>query len=483
MLKRKRLAAFLLAASLLCSVIPSGCADSGGGTPSQQSSSSAEDPAGESSQESAEESKTPEMSGELKLLGPGKFTEEAPDGATDPVTGLFRAGYNEVVELFREKYPEVTLKIEAIPWDSYQAKIQTAVSAGEVDVILHGAVVLEATEDLNTYIERDPEIVDQLFLGTAVRHKYDDNYAYMAVTGIPATISPAMLMLDKQLFEDFGVEVPTADDLTWDKLLEISKQLTGTNPRTGEECYGMYPFKVDDSNIYKNIIAVNWARDVEGFIYHDNKAETEIHFDTPESVEAIDFLNQFVQLAPPGYLEGLGNEKQATEENNVAIYMSEDLMLAYDKSEANGIADRFAYLPLPMTEDGKSYTSHSGDWNLAIANTSQKKDMAWEFIKFMVTDPEVQQWYIDINAIPNNRDGFESYLALDRPYTDAIKRIYEKYPADFCYTSCEYWNTSFGPSNSVLANALGELFAGNTTAEECAQSIQQGLVEYRDSLK
>ena len=125
MLKRKRLAAFLLAASLLCSVIPSGCTDSGGGTPSQQSSSSAENPAGESSQESTEESQTPEMSGELKLLGPGKFTEVGPDGATDPVTGLFRPGYNEVVELFQEKYPKVTLKIEAIPWDSYQAKIQT----------------------------------------------------------------------------------------------------------------------------------------------------------------------------------------------------------------------------------------------------------------------------------------------------------------------------------------------------------------------
>ncbi len=477
-MKVKKLWALLSAASL-CAGLLSGCTDKGNETDSDQSVQVVND------EETVLESNgdVEEFSGELKLLGPGKFTEVGPDGATDPVTGLTLPGYTRVIELFEEKYPNVKVSVEAIPWDSYQAKIQTAVSGGEVDVILHGAVVLEATEDLNAYIEKDSEIVDQLFLGTAVRHKYDDNYAYMAVTGIPATISPVLLMLDKQIFEDFGVEIPTADELTWDGLLEIAKQLTGTNPKTGEECYGIYPFKVDDTNIYKNLIAVNWARNIEGFVYHDNKADTELHFDTPESIEAIDFLNQFVQLTPPGYLEGLGNEKMATEENNVAIYMGEDLMRAYDKSVVNGVGDRFVYLPLPLTEDGSSYTSHSGDWNLAIANTSQKKDLAWEFIKFMVTDPEVQQWYIEINAVPNNREGFESYLAMDRPYMDSIKKIYDKYPADFCYTSCQYWNTSFGPSNSVLANAFGELFAGNTNAEECAKSIQKGLEEYRDSLK
>ena len=99
-MKVKKLWALLSAASL-CAGLLSGCTDKGNETDSDQSAQVVND------EETVLESNgdVEEFSGELKLLGPGKFTEVGPDGATDPVTGLTLPGYTRVIELFEEKYP------------------------------------------------------------------------------------------------------------------------------------------------------------------------------------------------------------------------------------------------------------------------------------------------------------------------------------------------------------------------------------------
>ena len=428
----------------------------------------------------ADEKAHDEWTGTLRLLGPGCFATVGRDGVVDPVTGVQKPGYSVVEARLKEEFPNVTFELQANPWDSWQAKIQTAVAGEMVDVIIHGAAVLDVVEDLTPYLERDAWLKDELFIGAAIRHKDEDNFGALIPTGIPMTISPAMMILDKQLFADFGVELPDPATLTWRKLADIASQLTGENPVTGKQCYGVYPFSVSDGDIFKAYMDASWGVGAVNFLYADQKYQTQFGFTGEKSVEALTILRDLFLSAPRSFLEGLGTENVATEDNDIAIYLGEanNEITLYNMMEVRGIADRFVFYPLPVTDDGASYTSHSRDNNLAIAKNSPNKDLAWEVIKFLVTDEAVQQWFVDTMNVPNNKSGYEQLLKTGKGYVSAIQEIYRVYPTNFEAFSSEYWNNGYGPANSVGSMNLSEMYAGNITPEQCAANIQAALEEY-----
>ncbi len=418
------------------------------------------------------------FSGELKILGPHLIAEVGQDGVTDPVSGLFRPGYNVIINRFKELHPDVELQIEAIPWDSWQAKLQTAAAGNMVDVMSHGASILDIVEDLTPYIGNSPELEGALGVNAAIRYSDPNDYTKAVPLGMTITISPAVLMLDTQLFEDFGVEIPDAETFTYEKLLEIAEQLTGINPRTGEQSYGIYPYKSGDADIWKIFMNYNWAKGINPFTLAPDKFESTINFTSEEAIASFTYLNDLYQFAPESFIEGLGAELVGTADNNIAIYMNEGFTGEYKETVANGIEDRYLYIPLPKTDDGTSYSSHTGDWNLAIAKSSENKELAWEFIKFMLTDEVVQDWLIEIDAIPNNLAGMEKLKEVKPVIYDVSQKIAEVYPKDFFYASNNYWDNNFGTSNSVLSTNLTEMYAGRITPAECAQNVQDELEEY-----
>ena len=94
-----------------------------------------------------------------------------------------------------------------------------------------------------------------------------------------------------------------------------------------------------------------------------------------------------------------------TEDHNLAMIWAEDVYNVYNTIKAAGLEDRFMFLPLPKIQEGahKGITcSNVGDLNICIYKDTEQKELAWKFLKFLVTDPEVQQWFIETNSIPAN---------------------------------------------------------------------------------
>jgi ABC-type glycerol-3-phosphate transport system substrate-binding protein len=95
---------------------------------------------------------------------------------------------------------------------------------------MHGATMTDLTEDLSTYLENDPDYKNSIY-ATASRRTTAAPDVYK-VSGISLTLSPAVVWLDTKIFEDYGVTLPTGD-WTYDDVLSIAAQLTGTDPLTG----------------------------------------------------------------------------------------------------------------------------------------------------------------------------------------------------------------------------------------------------------
>ena len=485
----KRVLAMLMGTMMAVSAL-AGCS----GTDSQNgSSASADSSVTESKQD---EQTTPaddssggaantELSGTLKLYGPGLFTDVGPDGNTDIVTGVSRPGYNEVLERWKELYPNVDVEIETIPWDNWKAACQTAALSGDVDIVLHGSSITSICEPLTEYLEQDPEVKDAVGM-MAMRKNSDlaplDEYVPY---GLTVTVNPVMVVVDKEIFEHYGVELPDYENWTTEDVLALAEATTGTDPVTGEQTYGMSLIEAASAN--KNYI---WAsRAFNNVIYQwgDTLADTTVNFKNDTTKEVLDYINAFTPYTSPDYFEGLDTNNAYTEANNVAMIIIEDAYNAYNTIKAAGLEDKYMMAALPKIQGGEFdgiTSSHMGDWNMAICNASQQKDLAWEFMKFMVTDEVVQQWLLDAFSIPANKEAsgkLSGYLPSD--YADPISYVVSTSPLEFSASanSC-YDSSNFGTFANDLTTVINEMYQGNMDADEAMDYVQKNLDDYMSTL-
>lgn len=444
--------------------------------------SSAENPGTEGAQEQ-EGGISKDTVATLRLYGPGLFTTVGEDGSEDLVTGVKRPGYSEVIARWNELYPNITVEVETIPWSNWTAALQTAALSGQVDILLHGASVTAVAEPLDAYLEAEPEIKEAVSM-TAVR-KNDSvaSYKDFVTYGMSVTANPITVVLDCQILEDYGVEKP---DKTWtlEDMKEIAKQCTGTDPVTGKQTYGISMIKAASTE--KNYIWASRAMNDTVFDYQDKVKDCVVSFDTDLTKEVLNYVADFYQYSNPDYIEGLDLGNAYKEENDLAMVIVEEPYAAYNQILAAGQEDRFMFLQLPAITGGQYdgiSASHMGDWNMAICNTSTQKELAWEFIKFMVTDPQVQDWIVRAGAIPTNKEGCQVLTTvMPNQYYDAIYDTIQNFPADFSLQANDSYNSiEFGSFSSDICTVLNEMFLGNMNADEAAAQVQANVDAYLQS--
>ncbi len=427
-----------------------------------------------------------EESGVLRLYGPGLFASVGPDGTTDVVTGVTKPGYNEVIARWNELYPNVTLQIETIPWDNWKAALQTAALSGEVDIVLHGASITAICEPLNEYLAAEPEVADAVGM-MAMRKSVDiaplDTYVPF---GLTVTCDPIVVCLDKEIFEHYGVELPDFTTWTLADLASLAEKLTGTDPVTGEQTYGIS--LIEAASINKNYI---WAsRAFNNVIYEwgDSIATTKVHFKTEKTAEVLNYIANFSKYSNPDYIEGLDRAVTFSSDNNVAICIVEGAYGCYSKIKANGVEDKFCFVSLPLIQEGEFAgitSSHMGDWNMAICKTSEQKDLAWKFMKFMVTDPVVQEWLLATASVPSNKEAsgrLNQYMSAD--FADAISFIVRTAPLQFSASANNCYDSSnFGTFLNDVTTVLNEMFQGNMDADAAMDYVQNNLDQYLATLQ
>lgn len=426
-----------------------------------------------------------EMSGTLKLTGPGLFTTVGENGAVDLITGVKKPGYEVVVKRWNELYPNVKLEIEPIPWDNWKAVMQTAALSGDVDVLVHGASLVTISEPMTEFFKKNPEVEDLISMPSVRKNEKDAPMTEYVPYGITVTVNPVVMVLDKRIFEHYGVELPDSN-WTFDDIVTLAEKTTGKDPVTGENTYGISLLKASESN--KNWLWAARGFNANIFQFGEKMKDTKVDFTMDKAVQTIDYLQELAKYTSPDYIEGLDLEKAYKENNNLAMVLAEESYSVYNQIKTAGLADDFMFLPLPKIEDGefKGITaSHMGDWNMSVCNTSSNKEMAEEFLKFMVTDPVVQQWLADTYCIPNNLEGLKLLDgAMEPAYYDAINEIVTTCPKAFSASINDCWDsTNFGTFATDVTSALNEVFVGNMDAEKATKQVQANLDEFLKSLQ
>ncbi|HEX3054282.1 MAG TPA: sugar ABC transporter substrate-binding protein [Aggregatilineaceae bacterium] len=357
--------------------------------------------------------------------------------------------HEQIMDAFMEANPGIKVDIQVVPWGNYWEKLQTAVAGGEAydvfwmngpnfPVYASRGVLMNLQElvdagnvDLSVY----PESLVNLY-------SYDGS-----LYGIPKDFDTIGLYYNVDMFDDAGVEYPTAD-WTWDDLKAAAEKLT----RDGN--WGIAATLEDQSN-YWNLIYQNGGQVI-------NEDGSAVLLNESAACDAIKFNYSFVEAgySPDGAtMSSVDPAIQLFPGGKVAMIFAGSWMArTYADAEPN-----INVAPLP--QGTQRATIIHGLANVAWSGTKHPEE-AQALVKFLGSEEAalilaqsgtvipayegMQQAWVDALPEMNLQESFIDALEYAVPYPTAAKGM--------------EWNTK-------IAEVLGEVWAGNISPDEmCAMA-------------
>lgn len=203
----------------------------------------------------------------LALTGCGQSS-----AATGPVTleyWSWATNLDEVVAVWNDEHPDIQVNVvEAAGADDMVAKLLAAVRAGEGPDMaqaefqkLPNMVVSDVAMDISEYAD---QFSDQYTEGAMSLVTVGDG-----VYGVPQDVGPMVFMYRKDLFEQYGLQVPT----TWDEYAALAAQVKQVAP---DAYLGEFP---DDASTFAAYVqplgAQWWSTDGESWTVGIDGAESQ----------------------------------------------------------------------------------------------------------------------------------------------------------------------------------------------------------------
>lgn len=137
-----------------------------------------------------------------------------------------RAAYQKRIDLLVKKFPELKVKLQLIPGDSYAQKVQTMIAGGK------GPDIMQVAENVNVYSSKSQlrpldDLAKSAGLDTGKRFGATGSiYSYQGkLYAIPDRSGAMIVYYNKTMFDAKGIKAPTAD-WTWDDAFSAFRELT-----------------------------------------------------------------------------------------------------------------------------------------------------------------------------------------------------------------------------------------------------------------
>lgn len=293
--------------------------------------------------------------------------------------------------------------------------------------------------------------------------------------GIPYNTNARAMVYRKDIFEEYGLEVPT----TWDAFVETARQITEL---TNGEVSGAYVCtEIADPRAPQEFIS--WYFQVSGgqnmFTVTEEGIEVNVTVEQLEQVltlydELFDTSVPFPAVDPnvrgtgwpvedPGYVAG----KWAM------VPMGPWLWGRRVESDlAKDILDnKTAITALPIPEGGVQAT-YLEVKPIMLNAFAADKDAAWELVKFITSKDKMAQWLIDSGGIPARTDSLESQEFIEAEIGWWLQGF-----ADQLGTSVTMAPINWGPVSEANMRAVNFVIYDERTPAEAAQWLYDQIIQ------
>lgn len=283
--------------------------------------------------------------------------------------------WQSVIDAFEKEYPHIKVEYEiAGSFDDLIVQMAAGVAPDVVGLQEIQVIQLWSSNlllPLDPYVEREPELLDDLFpIATVVARNREGT-----LFGFPTAFSSLLWYYDQDLFDQAGLAYP---DENWNwtasgggSFVDMAKKLTRDRSGDGQiDQWGM-------------VLPSSWSRYLPFIVqnggHYWNDDQTRSTIDEPGFVGAIDFLAGLIHdsrvTPPPGVSAG------AFGSGSVALYYSGRWEVPNLRDNAS---NRWDVVVPPVGPVGRSATVGAG--YTAITTSTEHPDEAWLLLKFLASE-------------------------------------------------------------------------------------------------
>jgi multiple sugar transport system substrate-binding protein len=309
---------------------------------------------------------------------------EAPEGEAEGAIQVWAMGtegenLDTIAKDFTTEFPEISVDVEAVPWDAAHDKIVNAIAAGEVpDVSLIGTTWMGEFAKLGG-LEPTPDSIDssQFFEGA-----WDTTVVDGTSYGVPWYVETRVVYYRTDMAQEAGSEQAPEN---WDQLKEMAQALKESGAK-----YGI-SLQPGGTGSWQTFMPFFWQ--AGGEILDE---ENNFTLDSDACVKALEYYDSFFE-------EGLAQDSVSDvpvegqfADGEVGSFISGPWMIGV-VTEAGADPATFTVAPQPEDESGTSFV---GGGNMAVFEQADNKPAAWAFVEYL-SRPEVQvKWFETVKDLP-----------------------------------------------------------------------------------
>ncbi len=402
----------------------------------------------------------------LSVCSPMAFATELtmfyPVAVGGPLTKLV----DKFVSDFQAENPDITVKaIYSGNYSDTMTKAMTALKGGtppNLSVILSTEIF--TLMDNDAIVPFDDLITtpqEKQWLGSFYPALMENSRTAGKTWSIPFQRSTIVMYYNKDAFRKAGLN-PDAPPATWDELVEMGKKLVVKDSSGKVTQWGLeipstgYPYWMFGALCRQN-----------GEVLM-NTAGTEVYFNNPGVVQALDFwkdLGRTHGIMPKGTIEWGTLRSDFLEQKTAMMWHSTGNLTAVKK---NASFD-FGVAMLPAKKERGTPTG-GGNFYIFKDSSPEERKAALKFIKWMTQPERTAQWSIGTGYLGTRADAYE---------TDELKSYVKGFPAaaiardQLKYATAELSVHENGRVYKTLNDAIQAALTGAKTPKAALQGAQK----------
>ncbi len=295
----------------------------------------------------------------------------------------------DTVKDFEKQHPGYQVRLEYVPYTSYEEKITSEMAAGTTPDILMLAVnnyvdlqLRGVLTDLTDFAQKDGMDLKNDYPGVVKRFS-PGGRLYV----LPQDTSPmGLVYYNRKAFREAGLPYPKADWSWPEPFLSICQKL----------------MKKDASGkVTRWAFCDSWITNCDNFLFSsggnfvdDTEHPTRLALDTPEAIRGFQFywdlMHKYRVVPAPAAIQsfGIGNSVAAMFMNGTVAMMDSGLWETPNFLKTKGLDFDVVSFPAGPTGLRRWATGGAG---FAIAATCKDKALAWEVVKILCSETAVAQ--------------------------------------------------------------------------------------------
>lgn len=309
--------------------------------------------------------------------------------------------FQQMIENFEKEHPEYEVEYQEAPWgDDFETKLNTGFASGTApDVIHYSLASIGARVPMGQYECLDGYVADWEGMDDLYDSVIEAGSIGGKLYGIPYTPDARMFVINTELFQEAGLD-PNTPPTNWDELKAaheklLKKDASGTVVQCG---YGL-PTSGTNINQYLEIFGVQ-----NGIANLVDEGTNEILFNTPEAVEAMEFLKELKDI---GLVEWDNTQSDQNPFKNGTAAMTIISENEFNSINTGDLEGKIKMVPMFSKANGGTFC---GMHFMFMNADSKKKEAAWELIQYMCSKESMQIWMDTAKTAPVRTSLEETYL-------------------------------------------------------------------------